>query len=138
QHRADKTRIELAEQRHRLDRRLTQMRQAAFETLATEKPLVRFQRVVDFPVRRHRVPTGRRAEPRRRLALRGEKIANALFGHDARGFLRDGLAQRGATDCRLAARQNRMSSSRSRSSLRSAARVSASSRSRSCARKYSK
>ena len=59
---------------------------------ATEQPVIFRERVFDLPVLRQHRSVGN-AEAFRRLALGGEEIADAMLGHDARGFLRERAPQ---------------------------------------------
>ena len=60
--------------------------------VAAEQALVFRQRVLDLGVARQRAVVGD-AEALGGLALGGQEVVDAVLGHDARGFLREGAAQ---------------------------------------------
>jgi hypothetical protein len=92
QYRANESRCKRRERAHRAQRDAALRTQRRVVRVSREQPLVFDQRAFHFGIARQHAFLGD-AETLRGLALRSAEILDAVFGHDAGGFLRDGPAQ---------------------------------------------
>ena len=92
EHRADQSRLEVRQHLHGRQRGIALTRQRLTVLGAAEQPVVLGQRVFDLAVLRQHRPVGD-AEALGGLALGREEIPDAVFRHDARGFLRERTPQ---------------------------------------------
>ena len=93
QHGTDQARLKLAQVAHGAERRAALSVQRFRVRLAAEQALVFGESDLDFGILRQHGGAVRDAEAFRGFALGREEVADAVLGHDARGFLRQRTPQ---------------------------------------------